>query len=97
MMENLDPATPEQVAAEWKAFCMNMCREERDKLLTATDYIHMPDVSVSDEFRADVLAYRQELRDFPAVFSALYDSMSDDEQDGVTPQSIPFPAKPTPA
>lgn len=94
MMQDLDPKTPAELAAEWKAYCMAMCREERDKLLAATDYIHMPDVNVSDTFRAAVLAYRQELRDFPATFSALYDNMTYDEQDGVTPQSLPFPEKP---
>ena len=94
MTDNLDPKTEAQLSAEWKSCCMNMCREERDKLLAATDYIHMPDVDVPDAFRAAIVTYRQELRDFPVAFSALYDSMTEDEQDGVTPHSIPFPEKP---
>lgn len=97
MTGELDQKTTQDIVDRWKTYCMNMCREERDKLLAATDYIHMPDVDVSDAFRAAVVAYRQELRDFPATFSALYDTMTEEQQDGVTPQSLPFPEKPTQA
>jgi hypothetical protein len=86
--------TAEEVAAQWKGYCMKLCREGRDALLAQTDYIHMPDVSVSAEYEAAINTYRQELRDFPEVFSALFDSMTDVEKEGVTPQSIPFPTKP---
>jgi len=91
----IDPKTPEELAAEWKSYCMQLCREGRDKLLAETDYIHMPDVTVSESYRAAILAYRQELRDFPEIFSALYDEMSQLEKDGVTPHSIPYPEKPS--
>jgi len=90
----LDPATPEQVANEWKLYCMDMCRTERDKRLAETDYIHMPDVDISESFKEAIIAYRKELRNFPDTFSMLYDNMTEDEQDGVTPQSLPFPTKP---
>jgi len=95
MTENLNDRTELELAAEWKAYCMHLCREGRDKRLAATDYIHMPDVNVSDAFRASVMTYRQELREFPATFSSLYEDMTEEQQDGVTPQSLPFPEKPT--
>lgn len=37
-------------------------RDERNKLLTATDYLALSDVTMSDEMRT----YRQALRDLPA-------------------------------
>jgi len=82
MTENLNDRTELELAAEWKAYCMHLCREGRDKRLAATDYIHMPDVNVSDAFRASVMTYRHE-------------DMTEEQQDGVTPQSLPFPEKPT--
>ena len=94
MTEELNPSTEEQINDTWKTYCMSMCREHRDKLLSSTDYIHMPDVDISDERRQILVEYRQELRDFPSAFSDIFDSMTEDEKSGVTPQSIPFPEKP---
>ena len=40
-------------------------RARRDALITATDYLLMPDYPISAEQLAEVRAYRQELRDVP--------------------------------
>lgn len=55
-------------------------RAERDKLLTETDFMMMPDYPLSDEKRQAVSAYRQSLRDIP-------------EQSGF-PRQINWPLKP---
>ena len=93
-MPELNPATPEQVLAQWKFYCMEMCRVKRNALLAETDYINMPDVTVSDEYKSAMFVYRQELRDFPETFSALFDAMTEDERDGITDLSMPWPTKP---
>ena len=41
---------------------MNILRSQRDKLLAETDWMALPDVTMSDEWKT----YRQELRDVPA-------------------------------
>lgn len=48
-------------------------RAERDRRLTATDYLLMPDYPISDVQRAVVQAYRQALRDLPAQSGAPWD------------------------
>ena len=88
MTEELNPMTAEEGAEQWKAICMEWCRSERDNALAKTDYIHLPDVSVSEEYKAQVLEYRQALRDFPAQWSTLYDGMTEEQQNGVTELSI---------
>ena len=94
MTEELDPKTAEQLEAEWKSYCMDLCRTKRDSLIAATDFINMPDVTVSEEYKQAMLAYRQELRDFPATFETLFDAMTEDEKGGVTDLSMPWPTKP---
>lgn len=89
-----DIKTVEQLDQEWKDQCMSWCRDERDRRLAETDYIHLPDVTVADEFRDAMLIYRQQLRDVPAAFSTEYDSMTEDQKGGITPQSFEWPVKP---
>ena len=48
-------------------------RAERDRRLTATDYLLMPDYPIPDDQRAVVQAYRQALRDLPAQSGAPWD------------------------
>lgn len=48
-------------------------RAERDRRLTATDYLMMSDYPISDDQRAVVQAYRQALRDLPAQSGAPWD------------------------
>jgi hypothetical protein len=97
MTEELDTKTAEQLEAEWKSYCMSMCRQERNKLLAETDYVYMPDVTISDADLQIMNIYRQQLRDYPATFSAEFDAMTDTQKHGVTPQSFNFPVKPTEA
>jgi len=96
MTEQSPTLTPEEADAQWKAVCMKWCRAERDKALAATDYIHLPDVTVSDEYAASMATYRQQLRDFPSTWSATYDAMTAEEKNGITDTSIrmALPAKP---
>ena len=48
---------------------MKTIRDRRDTLLARSDYyLSMPDIKITDEKRAEVLKYRQELRDFPSKF-----------------------------
>lgn len=60
--------------------CAKKARTERDRLLSVTDYMAMPDYPLDDERKAAVLAYRQALRDVP-------------EQEGF-PRQIDWPVKP---
>lgn len=92
-----DPITPEQAKAnfieEWK----NEVREERDKLLAKTDYIHLPDVTVTDTFKSDMIAYRQALRDIPSTVDDYLNQFSDFTE--MTNQhwcGLDWPTKPTP-
>lgn len=48
-------------------------RAERDRRLSETDYLLMPDYPLSDDSRAAVQAYRQALRDLPAQEGAPWD------------------------
>ena len=48
-------------------------RAERDRRLSATDYLLMPDYPIPDDQRAVVQAYRQALRDLPAQEGAPWD------------------------
>ena len=54
---------------------MKTIRDRRDILLARSDYyLSMPDIKITDEKRAEVLKYRQELRDFPSKFvDGIYD------------------------
>ena len=94
MTEEVNPITEEQANQQWKDYCMDLCRTKRDRLIAATDYINFSDVTVSEETRTALLAYRQELRDFPTTFEALFDAMTEDQKGGVTDLSMPWPTKP---
>lgn len=48
-------------------------RTERDRRLTATDFLLMPDYPISGDQRAVVQAYRQALRDLPAQEGSPWD------------------------
>jgi len=90
----LNPKTQKELDQEWKDYCMSLCRKKRDNLLLETDYIHLPDVSVSETLKSKMITYRQQLRDLPSSFSTLFDKMSETQKDGVTYESIEVPIKP---
>jgi len=54
---------------------MKTIRDRRDTLLMRSDYyLSMPDIKITDEKKAEILKYRQELRDFPSKFvDGVYD------------------------
>lgn len=91
----LSKKTQKELDQEWKDYCMSLCRKKRDDLLLETDYIHLPDVSVSETLKNKMITYRQQLRDLPSSFSTLFDKMSQTEKEGVTYYSIEVPTKPT--
>lgn len=65
-------------------------RAERDRRLTATDYLLMPDYPISDDQRAVVRAYRQALRDLPAQSGAPWDGGGEETP---WPEQIPQVAR----
>jgi hypothetical protein len=45
---------------------MKMIRDKRDELLIKTDYYFtIPDIKITEERKAQILKYREELRNFP--------------------------------
>ena len=58
----LSSPTPEEHTQEDKA---RDVRQERDTLLSATDYLMMPDYPMSELCRENLKLYRQLLRDIP--------------------------------
>jgi len=72
-----DPITPEQAKANFIAEWKNEVRAERNRLLAETDYIHLPDVTVDDTFKANMIAYRQSLRDIPSTVDTYLSQWSD--------------------
>lgn len=71
--------------APTEAELFQQLRAERDRRLTATDYLLMPDYPISDDQRAVVQAYRQTLRDLPAQSGAPWDGGG---------EATPWPAAP---
>ena len=69
-------------------------REGRDKRLSATDYIFLPDVTVTQSVKDTLITYRQELRDFPEGFSTELSAMTIEDMYLITPHSIVYPVKP---
>lgn len=67
------PAKPEPTEQE----LFVKLREERDKRISETDYMAMPDYPLSDAKRDAVLAYRQALRDLPSQAGSPWDGGGD--------------------
>jgi hypothetical protein len=92
-----DPTSPEQDKANFIASWKIEVRKERDKLLAETDYIHLPDVTVSDTFKANMITYRQALRDIPSTVDAYLNQWSDiNEMTDQHWSGLNWPTKPTP-
>lgn len=56
-------------------------RQKRDSLITETDWTQVQDCQLSDDKKAEFLAYRQELRDIPQAYG--------------DPDDVVWPEKPT--
>ena len=87
-----DTSSEAECNAEFVADFTNQVRERRDKLLSETDYIHLPDVTVSDSFKAAMNTYRQELRDIP---SKVEETLKDKNIFYVAIEALPWPEKPS--
>lgn len=59
--------------APTEAELFQQLRAERDRRLTATDYLLMPDYPLSDDQRTILQVYRQALRDLPSQEGAPWD------------------------
>ena len=59
--------TKEHIESLWNEFFKDEMRDERNKLLSDSDFRVLPDYSNVN--KEDWITYRQELRDFPAVWS----------------------------
>ena len=79
-IEWTDTQTTKPTKEEWDVLMLEIMRDEmrmeRDKLLKESDYTVLPDHTTAN--RKAWLDYRQELRDFPSVWSV----------------GVPFPTKP---
>ena len=88
--------TPEEDKANFIASWKIEVRKERDKRLAETDYIHLPDVTVSDTFKANMITYRQTLRDIPSTVDAYLNKWSDiNEMTNQHWSGLDWPTKPT--
>ena len=59
--------TPEEDKANFIANWKYEVRMKRNALIAETDWIHLPDVTISDSYKAALLTYRQQLRDIPST------------------------------
>ena len=59
--------TKEHIESLWNEFFKDEMRDERNKLLSDSDFRVLPDYSNVN--KEDWITYRQQLRDFPAVWS----------------------------
>lgn len=84
----INPKTEEELLQDFRNQFLNEVREERNRRLAQTDYIHLPDVSVSDEHKAAVNLYRQQLRDIPEIVDVW---LEDKDLFSVSVMGVPWP------
>ncbi|ADX06234.1 hypothetical protein 162300112 [Organic Lake phycodnavirus 2] len=63
--ETLAKPTEEELELKYDELLLDEMREERNRLLRESDYTALPDYPQRDKW----LAYRQELRDFPSIWT----------------------------
>lgn len=83
--------TQEELLEEFKQNFINEVRQERNRRIAETDYIYMPDVNVSEEYKTAMNTYRQQLRDIPTVTEQWLD---DKDLFSVSVWGVPWPEKP---
>ena len=92
-----DPITPEQDRANFIANWKYEVRLKRNALIAETDWIHLPDVTVSDSYKAALLTYRQKLRDIPATVVSYLAQFTDMKVLGRQHwDGLSWPTKPSP-
>lgn len=57
--------TQEESENQYLSEMMDRLRTERNRRLSETDWIHMPDVTISEDLKNQFVEYRQQLRDVP--------------------------------
>jgi len=83
--------TEAELMEEFKQKFINEVREERNKKIAETDYIYMPDVNVSEEYKTVMNTYRQQLRDIPTITE---EWLVDKDLFSVSIWGVPWPEKP---
>ncbi len=71
----------DELDAAWTSQLWDDIRANRDRLIQETDWTQTLDCPLSDEKKAEFLAYRQALRDIPQTYS--------------DPDAVIWPEKPT--
>jgi len=83
--------TEAELMEEFKQKFINEVREERNRRIVETDYIYMPDVNVSEEYKTAMNTYRQQLRDIPTITE---EWLVDKDLFSVSIWGVPWPEKP---
>jgi hypothetical protein len=83
--------TQEELLEEFKQNFINEVRQERNRRIAETDYIYMPDVNVSEEYKTAMNTYRQQLRDIPTIIE---EWLVDKDLFSVSIWGVPWPEKP---
>jgi hypothetical protein len=83
--------TQEELLEEFKQKFIDEVRQERNKRISETDYIHMPDVNISEELKTLIIEYRQQLRDIP---DTVEEWLVDKDLYSVSVWGVPWPEKP---
>lgn len=83
--------TEQELLEEFKQNFINEVRQERNRRIAETDYIYMPDVNVSEEYKTAMNTYRQQLRDIPTVTEQW---LVDKDLFSVSVWGVPWPEKP---
>lgn len=86
-----NPKTEQELLEEFKQNFINEVRQERNRRIAETDYIHMPDVNISEEYKISMNTYRQQLRDIPIITE---EWLVDKDLYSVSIWGIPWPEKP---
>ena len=85
-----NPKTEQELLEEFKQNFINEVRQERNKRLAETDYIHMPDVNISEELKESINSYRQQLRNIPTTTE---EWLVDKDLYSVSIWGVPWPEK----
>ena len=86
-----NPKTAQELDLEFRNSFIAEVRVERNKRLAETDYIYMPDVEISGEFKNEMIKYRQQLRDFITTVDKW---LADKDLYSVSIWGLPWPEKP---
>lgn len=83
--------TQEELLEDFKQNFISEVRQERNRRIAETDYVYMPDVSVSEEYKTAMNTYRQQLRDIPTITE---EWLVGKDLFSVSVWGVPWPEKP---